>query len=204
MPAVEGAMRSRRMLPILVAAGSALAVSSSQSHDPDGSRSGALAPVEVVASLRGPMGVEIEADGTPLVSDREAGKVYEIAAGRVRARLAGLARPVGLAFDAAGRLLVVEERAGRLLAFEGGAATVLAQGMHTPRWVAVAGDGTIYLSARGLEAAHRHRDDGDDDEPDGRGDAILRLTPAGDLAVWARGFEGLEGVRVHGHTLLAA
>ena len=194
---------------VLLAVG-VLLVSSSHSHGPDRSRVDALAPVEVVAgSFRQPMGVAIASSGTVVVSDRKAGVVYEIGAGGVHPLLTGLERPVGLAFDGAGRLLMVEERAGRLLALDGGAVTVLAQGMKNPRWVAVGDDGTIYLSAQGLRSERRHRahhseDDEDDDDRGRPGDVILRLGPAGDLAVWADGFEGLEGLLVHGPTVLAA
>jgi RHS repeat-associated protein len=200
---------------VVLAAALGLQASSSQSHGPDRSRVDGLAPVEVLASRLGePMGVAVEPGGAILVADRRHGAVYAVAAGGVQARLTGLADPVGLAVDPDGRLLIVEEKAGRLLVLDGGAVAVLARRMRQPRWVATADDGTVYLSARGLrsDAGHwsRHGDH-DDDEEDGadgdrgtEGEVILRLLPGGQLAVWADGFEGLEGLVVRGDTVLAA
>lgn len=159
-----------------------------------------LAPVEIVAKgFREPMGVVVAPGGAILVSDRKAGTVFEITEGGIHPLVTGLQRPGGLALDLEGRLLIVEEKTGRLLRMAG-SLTVLAQGMKRPRWVAVAEDGAIYLSAKGL-SAKRGRDE--EEEDDEQGGVILRLTPAGRLEVFADGFKGLEGL-AHGSALFAA
>ena len=179
------------------------------------------------------MGVVVDEDGVVYVSDRKAGKVFEITDGKVETLVRRLEDPVGLAFDSEWRLLIVEEDEGRLLRLEDdGKLTVLAERMKDPRWVTVAEDGTIYLSAEGLkEKRDRDRDRGrnggkdrdkekdDDDDDDGdnddddkddkkkhktHGEIILRLTTDGELSIFANGFKRLEGLAINGNSLFAA
>ena len=116
----------------------------------------------MAAGFKEPMGVVVVEDGVVYVSDRKAGKVFEITDGKVETLVRPLEDPVGLAFDSEWRLLIVEEDEGRLLRLEDdGKLTVLAERMKDPRWVTVAEDGTIYLSAEGLkEKRDRDRDRG--------------------------------------------
>ena len=161
----------------------------------------ALAPFEVVAEgFREPMGVVVDESGAIFVSDRKAGKVLKITEGTKQPIITGLKRPVGLAFDTDGRLLVVEEKTGFLLRLEtDGRLTILAEGMRKPRWMAVARDGTVYISAQGIkQKKDRDRDmNRADDDEKVHGEVILRLTLAGELTGWASGFKGLEGLIVH-------
>ena len=122
----------------------------------------ALAPVEIVAArFEQPAGVAVdETAGIIFVSDRKQGTVRRVAPdGTERLILRGLKKPVGLALDGEGRLLIVEEGRGRLLRREpSGSLTVLASGMRSPRWIAIASEaGGIYVTARGLRADDRAR-----------------------------------------------
>ncbi|MBI3000281.1 MAG: hypothetical protein HYY46_17795, partial [Deltaproteobacteria bacterium] len=163
----------------------------------------ALAPVEIVADgFKEPTGVAVDSSGAVFVSDRKAGEALRITGSEVVPFVTDLKRPVGLGFDAAGRLLIAEEGAGRLLRLESnGTLAVLAQEMKKPRWIAVAEDGVIYITAQGLKSA-KDKDDEEDDEE--QGEAILRRGAAGALTVWAEGFKGLEGILVHQGNVFAA
>ena len=188
-------------LLILISALYFLLPISSESSDP--SEIDALAPVEVIAEgLSEPTGVVADQNGAVFVSDRKTGEVFKIT-GDIHPIVNNLKRPTGLALDTSGRLLIVEEQTGRLLRVESnGSLAVVAEGMKKPRWVAVAEDGTLYVSAKGLKTTG----DGDDDnEEEAEGEIILRLTPhASLLTVFADGFKGLQGIVVHEGTLLAA
>lgn len=163
----------------------------------------ALVPVEVVAQgFMEPNGVVVDQTGAIFVSDRKSGEILKITSGEVRPLITHLQRPVGLSFDGDGGLLIVEEKSGFLLRLEpGNRLTVLAQGMKKPRWVAVAEDGNLYISAKGLRSP---RDRDDDDEDEEQGEVILRLGPTGELRVWADGFAGLQSLAVHGDIIFAA
>ncbi|NIO12046.1 MAG: hypothetical protein GTO40_30100, partial [Deltaproteobacteria bacterium] len=122
----------------------------------------ALAPFEIVADgFREPMGVVVDDEGVIYLTDRKLGKVFEVKDGQVDTLVRYLDDPVGLAFDGDGRLLIVEEDEGRLLRLEEDEKlTVVADGMKDPRWIAVAEDGTIYISAEGLKSKkknHKHK-----------------------------------------------
>jgi len=162
----------------------------------------ALAPFEIVAEgFREPMGVVVDESGAIFVSDRKAGEVHPT--------VSDLKRPVGLAFDTDGRLLIVEEKSGFILRLEAdGMLTILAEGMRKPRWIAVAKDGTIYLSAKGIKpekgASRDREEDDEDDEEKAHGQVILRLTRRGGLGVFVDGFKGLEGLIVHERSVFVA
>lgn len=174
---------------------------SSESSDPLGID--ALAPVEVVAQgFREPTGVAVDQDGAIFVSDRKTGEILKITSGEVRPLITHLQRPVGLSFDGDGRLLIVEEKSGFLLRLEpGNRLTVLAQGMKKPRWVTVAEDRNLYISAKGFKSQRDSDEDEDDEE---QSEVILRLGPTGELRVWFDGFEGLQSLAVHGDIIFAA
>ena len=126
----------------------------------------ALAPVEVVAEgFKEPTGVVVDQNGVVFVSDRKSGEIFQIHAGAVHPVITHLQRPVGLAFDGDGRLLIVEEKTGFLLRLEPNSAlTILAQGMKKPRWVTVAENGYLYISAKGLKAEKDNEDEDEDEE----------------------------------------
>ncbi|TAJ82654.1 hypothetical protein EPO44_17350, partial [bacterium] len=170
---------------------------SSESSDP--SDIDALAPVEVLADgFQEPTGVLVDHNGAIFVSDRNSGDVFRIVGADIRPIVTGLRKPVGIAFNGQGRLLVVEEERGRLLRLETDSRlTVLAQRMRKPRFLAVAADGNLYITAKGLR---RDGEGDDDDEDEERGEAILRLTTAGELTVWVEGFEKPQGIVVHERT----
>jgi len=199
------------------------AVFSPQSVDPSHkSVIDALAPFEIVADgFREPMGVVVDEEGVVYLSDRKRGKVFEVTNGEVETLVRYLKRPVGLAFDSEGHLLIVEEDEGRLLRLDAdGNLTVVAEGMKEPRWVVVAEDGTIYISAEGLRSkrkSSRHRfgwfshgwwwnwkgDDDDEDDDRADGEVILRFRD-GQLSVFADGFEDIEGLAVNAEYVFAA
>lgn len=160
----------------------------------------ALAPVAVVAEgFKEPTGVVVDQNGVIFVSDRKTGEVLQISAGAVHPFISHLQRPVGLSFDGEGRLLIVEEKTGLLLRLEtSGVLTVLAQGMRKPRWLTVAEDKSLYISAKGLGLENG------DDEDEEQGEVILRLTPDLALTIFTTGFKRLEGLVVHKNTLFAA
>ncbi|MBI2987006.1 MAG: IPT/TIG domain-containing protein [Deltaproteobacteria bacterium] len=159
-----------------------------------------MALVEVVADgFSEPTGLVVDQNGALFVSDRKSGTLFKVSAGEVHPFITHLSRPVGMSFDLEGRLLVVEEKSGRLLRVEAnGNLSVLAEGMGKPRWLAVAEDTTVYISAKGLGT-----DEGNDDDEE-QGEVILRLTPDGILSVWATGFKELQGLVVHENSLFAA
>jgi sugar lactone lactonase YvrE len=163
----------------------------------------ALAPVEVhAAGFRDLRGITVDADGHVFVADRAAGTVTKLAPeGRRTVVARGLQQPVGLAFDASGRLLIAEERAGRVVRVEAnGRRTTIVSGLRDPRWLAVREDGTVYISARRLPRDHGH----DRDDESAEKDMILRLSPAGRLAIFTSGFANLQGLALDGETLFAA
>ncbi len=177
-----------------------LPFSSEPSDDP---RIDALAPVEVVAEgFREPTGVAVDQSGAIFVSDRDSGDIFKIVGSDIRLLVQDLRKPVGLSFNGQGRLLIVEEARGRLLRLESDSKlTVLAQRMKKPRWLTVAEDGTVYISAQGLRRDGEGDDDGGEEE---HGEVILRLSPLGELSIWIEGFKGLQGLVVHERNVFAA
>lgn len=165
----------------------------------------ALAPVEVIVEgLREPTGVAVDRNGVIFVSDRKAGEIFKIDGGEAEPVVSDLKRPVGLGFDPEGRLLIVEEGKGRLLRLEeNGGLTPLAQGMKRPRWVTVAENETIYVSAKGLRSDKDRRDDDDEEKDEESEQVILRLV-SGELSTFAGGFKALRGLVIHGNTVFAA
>ena len=163
----------------------------------------ALATVEVVANgFKEPTGIVVDPSGALFVSDRKTGEVLKITAGETHPLITHLKRPVGLSFDANGRLLIVEEKSGSLLRLEPDSTlTILAQGMKKPRWVSVAEDGSVYITAKGLKLQGDKEND-EEDEEEGDGEVIFRLAQ-GQLSVFVEGFKGLQGIVIQEGTLLA-
>jgi hypothetical protein len=81
-----------------------------------------------------------------------------------------------------------------------GRRTPVATGITEPRWLAVAADETVYISARRL-ARDRDREAAG---TSARGDVIVRLSPAGELSVFARGLTRLQGLAVDDEAVFAA
>ena len=162
----------------------------------------ARAPVEILADGLGVLrGIAVDAGGAVYVADRDAGTVTRIGTDASRTIVAdALDRPVGLAIDSSGRLVIAEERAGRVVRVEsGGARTVLLEAQQ-PRWLAIAPDDTLYVSARALV---RTSDPPLDDESLAP-QVILRLTPALPLTIWASGFTGVQGLAADDHAVYLA
>lgn len=127
--------------------------------------------VELASGLDRPMGVAVAGDGTVYVAESGAGRVVKLVGGRKEVVLDGLVRPEGLAI-AGGTLYVADPGGNAVVASDlsGGARETLASGlpiggpggaqpiqlggvgdmcgpMNTFNGIAVAPDGTVYLSA---------------------------------------------------------
>ncbi|GGB92004.1 gluconolaconase [Novosphingobium endophyticum] len=126
---------------------------------------------ELARGLDQPMGVAVSGDGTVFVAESGAGRVVKLTGGRKETVLDGLVRPEGIAI-AGGALYVADPGAGEVVVSDlsGGAREVAASGlpiggpggsrpvqlggvgdmcgpMNTFVGIAVAPDGTVYLSA---------------------------------------------------------
>jgi sugar lactone lactonase YvrE len=126
---------------------------------------------ELAAGLDRPMGVAVADDGTVFVAESGAGRVVKLAGGRSETVIDGLARPEGIAI-AGGMLFIADPGANAVVACDlaggaretiatdvpiggpGGAPTVQLGGvgdmcgpMNTFVGIAVAADGTVYVSA---------------------------------------------------------
>ena len=115
----------------------------------------ALAPLEILAGgFHDLRGLALGPDGALYVTDRHGGVVYRVmpaagGAAQVTTAQAGLQDPAGLAWGPEDILLVVEEKRGQVIRLDGTSAPVWT-GLDRPTWVAVAPDGTLYATARGL------------------------------------------------------
>lgn len=116
----------------------------------------AYAPVEILAThLHEPTGLAKDPDtGGLFVSEADTGVVLRLrtdsqGSTHIETFATGFTRPRGLARDPRdGSLLVVDEKAGTLSRVDRlGAVTRLRDNLKQPHWVAVAEDGTIYLTA---------------------------------------------------------
>jgi sugar lactone lactonase YvrE len=163
----------------------------------------ALDPFEIYADGLGDVrGIVVDPLGNLFVADRAAGTVSRVAPDHARTVVAsGLERPIGLALDAAGRLLIAEERAARVVRVEAnGRRTTVLSGIKQPRWLATLDDGTLFTSARRLTRGTDLEPDDESAEPE----MVLRLTPAGQLRVFADGFKNLQGLAASPTALFAA
>lgn len=127
--------------------------------------------VELASGLDRPMGVAVAGDGTVFVAESGAGRVVKLVGGRKEVVLDGLARPEGIAI-AAGTLYVADPGANAVVASDlaGGARETIGSDMpiggpgglqptqlggvgdmcgpmNTFNGIAIAPDGTVYLSA---------------------------------------------------------
>lgn len=112
----------------------------------------AHAPVEILAThLHEPTGLARDPDtGDLFVSEADTGVILRLdPQGSPHTHATGFKRPRGLARDPRdGSLLVVDEKAGTLSRLApAGAITRLRDDLTTPHWVAVADDGTVYVTA---------------------------------------------------------
>lgn len=78
-----------------------------------------------------------------------------------------------MARDRDGGLLIAEEGRGRLLRRE---LRVLVSGIKQPRWLAVAEDGDVYITARTLRGERREHDKDDEEENGARSSSGSGLT----------------------------
>ncbi len=153
----------------------------------------ARASVEILAERLGHLrGIVVDGTGAAFVTDVRAGTLWRVApAGRPAVVMGHLKHPVGVALDREGRLVMVEAGRRRILRLDTEGAAPLASGMRQPRWVAAAPDGHLYVTAKNLEL-----EDEGDDEDDGEGEMVVRVTPDGQVGVFADRFQGLQGVAV--------
>jgi sugar lactone lactonase YvrE len=155
------------MAVCLLTLGSAFAITAHAAQPPVHAR----LPLERIATgFRDLRGLAWGPDGALYAADREAGVVYRIApadggGAQVTVRQAGLHRPMGLAWTPDGVLLVVEAGGGRapgdgrVLRLNGTPEPIWT-GLKQPTWLAVAPEGTLYLTAEGLRESGGRRGGG--------------------------------------------
>lgn len=155
----------------------------------------ALAAVEIAASGVEASSVAAEADGSILITDKEAGTLVRIHAdGRRRVILDGLSRPTGVAIDANGVVLVLDQNGRRLLRLTPDrVVTVISSTLRRARAIAVGPDGQIWVAMRRTAARNRH--DADDEYRESEY-VIARLDDSGSVAVFASGFVDVQGLAV--------
>lgn len=112
----------------------------------------AHAPFEIVAThLHEPNGLTIDpTTGDLFISETDTGAILRLdSQGALHTHATGFKRPRGLARDARdGSLLVVDEKAGTLSRIaKDGTIARLRDDLKNPHWVAVAEDGTLYVTA---------------------------------------------------------
>src|SRR5204862_6274734 len=117
--------------------------------------------------------------------------------GPVRIVATGLRGPLGIALDNTGGLLVAEEEAGRVVhVSRDGRLSMVASGLERPRWLAVADDGPIYVSARRTANAGH--------EDPGNPGVVLSLRDGGLPALLAHGLHDPEGLALRDGVLYVA
>ena len=105
--------------------------------------------VTIAAGLKHPTGLAASGDGGIFIADTLNSCIRKMdAAGNITTVLTGLLEPTGLCY-AGGILYICETGAGRVLKYKDGIATVIAQDLDDPQGVAVAEDGSIYVSDTG-------------------------------------------------------
>jgi sugar lactone lactonase YvrE len=160
----------------------------------------ALAAFEVLADGFGALrGIAVDDDDRVYVADRETGTVTRVGVEGRSVIARHLERPVGLAFGLDGRLLVAEERAARVVRLDPVGPTPIVRDIKQPRWLAVSERGTVYISARRLTRGAEPEPDDESAEPE----VILSLATDGTLAVFADGFDHLQGLATHHDTVYA-
>ena len=105
--------------------------------------------VTVAMGLNHPTGLAASGDGGLYIADTLNSCIRKMdAAGNITTVLTQLLEPTGLAY-AGGSLYICETGAGRVLKYTDGIATVIARDLDSPQGVAVADDGTVYVSDTG-------------------------------------------------------
>ena len=159
----------------------------------------AMAPVEIWGTRLGDLrGVAVDAEGRVWVTDYASGRLLRLdAPGHARVVASGLRGPIGIAFDRTGRLLVVEHEAGRVVhVSSAGAISVVAAGLRRPRWIAVAEDDTVYISAQvGADG---------DPHDESRPGVVVALAQAGRSSVVVGGLRDPQGLAIHDGVLYVA
>ena len=159
----------------------------------------AMAPVEIWGTRLGDLrGVAVDAEGRVWVTDYASGRLLRLdAPGHARVVASGLRGPIGIAFDRTGRLLVVEHEAGRVVhVSSAGAISVVAAGLRRPRWIAVAEDDTVYVSAQvGADG---------DPHDESRPGVVVALAQAGRSSVVVGGLRDPQGLAIHDGVLYVA
>lgn len=136
----------------------------------------ALVPIEAVATgFQALRGLAWGLDQALYASDWDAGVIYRIVPGgtsQLSVRQAGLQKPAGLAWGPHGAVYVVEEGADQIVRLNG-MPTPVWTGLAHPTWLAVAADGTLYVTAqKSAERASRPQASETED-----GFRLLRLRP---------------------------
>jgi len=91
--------------------------------------------------------VAIGAGGAVFVAEGGAGRVLEIAGGKLTEKARGLARPTGIAIAPNGTVFVAESGKGRVSQIEGSTATAVIEGLKEPQGLAIDGDSLYVVDA---------------------------------------------------------
>src|SRR5438093_2752703 len=164
------------------------------------------APFQIIATgFEKPTGLVVHPQGFLLLTDRETGVLYRLRPGFTTAGkptftsevlFSGLDEPIGGAVEPDEDLLVAEKDKGRLVRFTKLGEEVFSAvpepvtgGLKDPQWLAVDGEGTIFVSADGIKKEKLAKG-----MPDPKDDVLLKFAPDGGFSVIADGFKELGGL----------